>query len=375
MDLKLTAEQSDFRDTIRRFLEKEAPISSARESAQTEAGFDREWWTRATHLGVAAPLVPEELGGGSVSGSGVLDLAMIAEEFGASVAPGPLAATNIVLAGLTMAEHTRPGHADLIEQLTSGEQIATWAVSEPRLPWAPDDPQLTAKASAAGFTLDGVKDRVEFGAESDVFLVTARTENGVSQFVVPVGSKGLTVASMVGLDLARRYAELRFDSVELPTDALVGLEGEAATVVERQALIAGVLQCAETVGILNEVFRFTLEWAFDRYSFGRPLASYQALKHRFADMRTWIEACAAISSDAAHAVQNEVRAAETVSAAKSYICDVAPRIIQDCVQLHGGIGVTWEHDLHLFLRRAVANRSQFGTPEDHRRRIADLIEL
>jgi alkylation response protein AidB-like acyl-CoA dehydrogenase len=124
------------------------------------------------------------------------------------------------------------------------------------------------------------------------------------------------------------------------------------------------------------VFEFTVQWAFDRYSFGRPLASYQALKHRFADMRLWLEASFATAAAAARAVQaGDPDAAELASVAKAYIGERATDLIQDCVQLHGGIGVTWEHDIHLYLRRGTVNRTMFGTPGDHRRRLADLLEV
>ena len=156
--------------------------------------------------------------------------------------------------------------------------------------------------------------------------------------------------------------------------AVVGEVGGAAPLLERQLQIAAVVQCAETVGVLNRVLEMTVQWAFDRYSFGRPLASYQALKHRFSDMRTWLEASSAISLAAARAVQaGSPDAPVLVSSAASYVGAKAPQIVQDCVQMHGGIGVTWEHDIHLYLRRVTVNRALYGTPEEHRRRIADAV--
>src|SRR5699024_9417739 len=167
------------------------------------------------------------------------------------------------------------------------------------------------------------------------------------------------------LDLSRRYAEVRLEGVSVPAAGVVGRVGEAAPIIERQLQVAVVLQVAELCGGLERVFDFTTQWAFDRYSFGRPLASYQALKHRFADMKTWLEACQATSVGAALAVQNRSGdAAELVSVAKSYVASRAMTIIQDCVQMHGGLGVTWEHDLHLYLRRATVDRALYGTPEE-----------
>jgi alkylation response protein AidB-like acyl-CoA dehydrogenase len=137
-----------------------------------------------------------------------------------------------------------------------------------------------------------------------------------------------------------------------------------------------VLQCAEMVGATDRVFEFTVEYAQDRYSFGRPLVSYQALKHRFADMKMWLEASHASAVAAARSVDSESASApELISVAKSYIGDHTPFIMQECVQLHGGIGVTWDHDLHLYLRRLVVDRAQFGTPRDHRERVASVVGL
>jgi alkylation response protein AidB-like acyl-CoA dehydrogenase len=164
--------------------------------------------------------------------------------------------------------------------------------------------------------------------------------------------------------------------VRVPASAIVGVPGHAADAVERQFQLAVVLQCAETVGVVERVLDFTRQWMFDRFSFGRPLASYQALKHRMADMVLWSEVAQATMAAAADAVQQRrADAPELVSIAKSYIGQRATDIIQDCVQIHGGIGVTWEHDIHIFLRRATVGRVTWGSPAAHRRRIADLLNV
>ena len=173
----------------------------------------------------------------------------------------------------------------------------------------------------------------------------------------------------------KRYARVTFDGVEVGADAVVGSAGQTPALIARQSQIAQVLQCAEVVGILDTVFDFTIQWALDRYSFGRPLASYQALKHKFADMKIWLEACRATTRAAIAAVgRPRRRRRPAVSVAKSYIGEHAPGMLQHCVQLHGGIGVTWEHDLHLYLRRVTLYRSMFGTPEDHNLRVYALTD-
>ncbi|GAA0960034.1 acyl-CoA dehydrogenase family protein [Actinocorallia libanotica] len=372
MEIELSPDQRLFRATTRAFMDKEFPLARVRETAATGGRGFRGWWARAAELGWTALLAPEELGGGSVSGEGVRDLALLAETLGESVAPGALLATNIVLAGLVAAQADGGDHAAVIRELVGGASIATWAVYEPGRPWEPLEPGLAATPVADGHRLNGVKDRVELAGEADLFLVTADTGEGVAQFLVPADAGGITVRPQWSLDLARPFGEVRFDDVLVRPRALVGAVGSGA-VVARQARIAGVLQCAEICGGLDRVFEMTTRWAADRHSFGRPLDSYQALKHRFADMRTWLEACHATTQAAAAAVQEHSPDADlAVSVAKSFVGDRSLRILQDCVQLHGGIGVTWEHDLHLYLRRATVDRALYGTPEDHRRRLADL---
>jgi alkylation response protein AidB-like acyl-CoA dehydrogenase len=203
----------------------------------------------------------------------------------------------------------------------------------------------------------------------------AHSEGAVRQFLVPTDAPGVRVESQRSLDLVKHYARVQFDGVEVDKSAAVGTAAQTPALIERQSQIAIVLQCAEIVGVLGTVLDFTIQWAFDRYSFGRPLASYQALKHRFADLKIWFEACRATTHAAVAQVARRSAGADmAVSVAKSYVGEHAPAMVQDCIQLHGGIGVTWEHDLHLFLRRVTLYRSMFGTPEDHNLRVYTLTK-
>jgi alkylation response protein AidB-like acyl-CoA dehydrogenase len=361
-----------FASTTQSFLEKEAPLSRLRELHAAGTSFDTDWWPRAAELGWTSLLVPDDLGGGSVSGSGVRDLAMVAELAGKTVAPGPLHPVSTVLAGLVEAPED---HQGTIESLISGELVASWAVYEPGKSWAPLDPGVTATPTASGFRLDGVKDRVEAGAESAVLLVVADCEGSPRQFLVPTDASGVRVESQRSVDLVKSYARVRFDGVEVDSSAAVGTAEQTPELITRQSQIAQILQCAEVVGILDAVLKFTIQWGFDRHSFGRPLGSYQALKHRYADLKIWFEACKAATNAAVAAVADRSPDAEmAVSVAKSYVGEYAPGMLQDCVQLHGGIGVTWEHDLHLYLRRVLLDRSMFGTPEDHNLRVYAITE-
>jgi alkylation response protein AidB-like acyl-CoA dehydrogenase len=179
---------------------------------------------------------------------------------------------------------------------------------------------------------------------------------------------------MGSLDLVRRFAAVTFDGVTVPRSSVVGELGGAGDEVERLLQTACVLQCAETCGAIDRVLEMTIEYLGDRYSFGRPLSSYQALKHRIADQKMWLEACHAITTAAVRAVAAEAAdAGELASAAKTWVGPHATDLVQDCIQLHGGIGVTWEHDLHLYLRRTTVNRVTYGTPAEHSERIAVRI--
>lgn len=369
-----TPEQMLFASTAQAFLDKSASLARVRELHAAGTSFDPDWWRRAAELGWAGLLVDEDLGGGSVSGDGVADLALIAEQIGRTVAPGPLHPVSTVLAGLAdAAEPTR--HAELISALVAGEQIASWAVYQPGRRWDPLRPGVTAATTGTGYRLDGAADRIEAGAESDVLLVVAACDGALRQFVVPADAAGVTMTPQPSVDLVKRYARATFDGVALDESATVGTAEQTPALIARQSQIAAVLQCAETVGILDTVLDLTVQWAFDRHSFGRPLASYQALKHRFADLKIWLESCRAATRGAITAVAARAENADfAVSVAKSYVGEHASAMIQHCVQLHGGIGVTWEHDLHLFLRRATLYRSMFGSPEQHNLRVYALTE-
>jgi len=373
MDFDLTADQKLFRATTREFLEKEMPLTRVRELADSGIGFEPDWWKRGSELGWNSMMVDPAAGGDSISGEGLVDACIVAEEMGRLVSPGPLIGANLVAAALSEAANVAD-HAEVIAALMAGEAVASWAVYEPRRGWSPMTPTVQATSDGSGYVLSGIKDRVDCGDQADYFLVTAVGPDGLAQFIVPAAAPGVTVTAEQSLDLVRRYARVDMDGVVLPATSVVSPAGTVEAAVNRQIQIAVALQCAETAGAIQRVFEFTVQWAFDRYSFGRPLASYQALKHRFADMKLWLEACQATAGAAAHATARQAEDAdELASVAKSYVGQRATDIIQDCVQMHGGIGVTWEHDIHLYLRRATVNRAMFGTPSEHRRRLADIL--
>ncbi len=362
-------EKTLFASTSEAFLRKEAPLAKIRELHASGLAFEPAWWRRAASLGWSGLLVPDELGGGNVSGDGLADLAMVAELIGTSVAPGPLYPVSVVLAGLV--DSADPAaHTGTIESLVSGASVASWAVYEPGRGWAPAETSVTATPTESGYRIDGVKDRVEAGAQSDLLLVVARCDGVACQFLVPTNAPGVRIDTQSSVDLVKQFARVHFDGVRVNSAAVVGAGSAGEALIERQGQIAQVLQCAEVVGILQTVFDLTVRWAFDRHSFGRPLASYQVLKHRLADMLMWLEACRATTAAAvADVAARSSHAGLSASIAKSYVGEKSTQLVHECVQLHGGIGVTWEHDLHLYLRRVALYRSMFGTPEEHNLRV------
>jgi alkylation response protein AidB-like acyl-CoA dehydrogenase len=371
MLLELTPDQEFLRETTAKFLGNEAPVSEIRRLRDNPDGFDREYWRRGADLGWTSLLVSEDHGGGSVSGQGLVDLTLIAHEFGRHAAPGPLTPTNIVAAALSAVGTDQ--HADVLAALLAGESVASWCFEEPSSQHHLGRVTLEARVEGDEVVLDGVKRPVEAASQADHFLVTGRTGDGLTQVLIPATTTGVSLQPMQTVDLTRRGSVVRFDNVRVPLSMAVGDIAQADAQVQRQLQLAVVIGNAESVGAMERGFDMTVEWAFDRYSFGRPLASYQELKHRFADMKSWLEASHAIADAAALAVDAEAPDAdELVSISKAFIGQYGGELLQDCVQIHGGIGVTFEHDLHLFLRRATLNRALFGTPSQHRQRIAAI---
>lgn len=370
MLLHVNSDQEFFRDTTAKFLTEQVPVDELRRHRHDPAGFDASYWRRGAELGWTTLLVAEDHGGGSISGSGIVDLTIVAHEFGRHAAPGPLVPTNVVAGALSAADT----HAEVLAGLLDGSSVASWCLSEPASHGGLDV-AFDIRVDGDELVLNGVKRPVESAAVASHFLVTGRTNDGLTQVLVPADAAGVSVTPMRTVDLTRRFSVVTFDDVRVSAQAVVGEVGKAAEDVELQLQHALVILNAESVGAMHAAFDMTVQWAFDRYSFGRPLASYQALKHRFADMKSWLEASHAISDDAAEAVAARApRAGLLVSAAKAFIGDYGGELMQDCVQLHGGLGVTFEHDVHLFLRRQTVNRALYGTPVEHRQRLTDLAQ-
>ena len=373
MEVTLTEDQEFFRETTQKFLDQKSSVPVVRSFRGHDEGFERDYWRQGAELGWVSLLVPEEHGGGSISGNGVVDLTLVADAFGSHTAPGPLLPSNLVAAALARSgSDTQRG--DTLPAVIAGEVVPAWVVGPPTGGTVTSG--ITASRAGDGFVLDGTQAPVEAAAQADVLLVTAGLDDGLAQFLVAPDAPGVTISRLDSIDLTRRFGRVQLEGVKVGADAAVGTPGDAAADVDRLLQLASVIQTAEMVGAAQVVFDMTLEWMFDRYSFGRPLASYQNLKHRFADMKMWLEASHAMAAAAARAVQDETReAADVASMAKAYNGQYLPELAQDCVQMHGGIGVTYEHDIHLYLRRITVDTVMHGSPADHRQRVVSLREV
>ena len=263
MRLGLTDEQEYFRENSGRLLEDRTPLSEVRDLYDSKEGFARPWWRQAAELGWTSLLVPESLGGGSLSGCPVSDATIVAEEMGRLVAPGPFLPVNIVAAAVAM-EGSKEQIDALLPGLLGGASVASWAVFEPDCRYDSTDLCTSARVDGDTVVIDGRKAYVEAAASSEYFLVVARGDGGLTQVLVPTDTPGVRVLPGRSLDMTRRFGQVIFQSVRLPVSAVVGQVGEAGPRVTRLLHTAVALQCAELVGIADRVMEFTVEYGRDR---------------------------------------------------------------------------------------------------------------
>jgi len=375
VEIELSGEQRFLQETVRKFLEQESPLSAVRErAAKGEAPFEPGFWRQAAELGWTAMLIPEEYGG-AAGEHPVLDLVIVAEEIGRAIAPGPFLPAAVVIDALL-----RSGSAEQQQEhlpaLADGSVIATWAMGEAPDGWEPAEPATQARPDGDGYLLSGEKAAVEAAEVADLFLVTATTPDGVAQFLVPAGAEGVSVKPLPQYDLGRLFGDVTLTDVRVPASALVGEPGGIGAVLEHQYQLAITLLCAETAGLTEKIFDTTIDYMRNRYAFGRPIGSYQALKHRISDHKLWLEAALGLSTALANALDSEdEHVARLASATKAHVGEQSLKIVSDCSQFTGGIAQTWEHDMHLYLRRATVNRSLYGSPEQHKERLCRLAGL
>ena len=365
IQLDLTDDQALFHETTARFIETELPREGTRAWHERDDGFDPAWLAKAAELGWFSMLVPEEHGGGSVSDNPLADAALVAEELGRQVQPGPFVPMNVALAAV--ARHgSDERRAALLPAAVGGQQVVTWAAADARGGWDLGA-GVAITPAGDGYRVSGARGQVQDAGQADWLLVAGTLAGEPTQVLVPRTADGTTLAPLATLDLSRRMADVHLDGVSVPADALVG--GGAAA-LERTHRQAAVLAAVETVGAMDTLFTMTVDYAKDRIAFGRPIGSFQALKHLMADLALSLEVAKAATTAAVDAVGRERDdAAEVASMAASAIGEAGNEMAQQCLQIHGGIGYTWEHDLHLLMRRIQTNSVLYGTPTWHREQV------
>jgi len=374
MNFAYGEDQELLRSTTRRFLESTHPIDTVRIRLETPDTLDRPTWSEGTKLGWTAMLVAEEHGGGSVTDQPLVDMAALAEELGRQLYPGPVLPTNVVADAIGRAGSEDQRHEHL-GPIARGESVATWCLSgDGTTDVGAVDVRLTPVGTGR-VRLDGVARFVHDAHVCDLLLVTAIGDAGLSLVIVPADTSGVSSRLLRTIDLTRRFAEVRFDGVEVATAMIVGETGRAGSLVERALQIATVLQSAEAVGAAEHLLERTVQYTKDRLQFGRAIGGFQSVKHRLADLLVQLEAARAAARYAALAVADDrPDRDEAVAVAGSFVRDACAYLAGEALQIHGGIGFTWDHDVHLFVRRAKADQALYGEPSWHRERLTSIME-
>jgi len=366
-----TEEQHLIRTTARQFLDERVGLGRVRELMVSEDGFDPGLWKEMADLGWAGLAVAEEHGG---SGLSPVELGVLVEEMGRLVTPGPFFATTVLATTVIQAVATPDQQAEILPSLASGERVATLAIHERSRAWGPESPETTATRSEDCWVLNGSKRSVLSGNEADIILVTASTDEGVGLFAVDSDAEGVETKREPVLDPTRRQAGVLFDSVVVEAASKLG-EGDATAGLRRALALVSALLACEQVGGAQRCMEMSVEYAKGRYQFGRPIGSYQAIKHRCANMLMKVEQA---KSAAYYAVRvasqpEELMLASALAAAvasEAYVW-----VAGENIQVHGGIGFTWEHDAHIYLKRAKASSLLFGSPSYQRDRLGQALGL
>ena len=362
MIFAFTDEQRELAATLRRFLQDKSPSSEVRRLMQTEAGYDPQTWSQlAGQLGLPGLVIPEKHGG---SGAGPVELAVASEEMGRALLCAPFFATAVLAAQALLASGDEAAQEEFLPGIADGATIATVAVCEDDGAWTTDGVATRARRSGDGYVLDGRKSFVIDGHTAGLLLVVARADGGPSLFAVRGDADGLGRRPLETLDLTRKQAALALDAVPA---RLIGAEGSAADVVAATLRLGAVALAAEQVGGAQRCLDMSVEYAKIRMQFGRPIGSFQAIKHMCADMLLEVESARSAAYYAAWAAQDGSDELPLVASLAKACCSEAYfRAAADNIQIHGGIGFTWEHDAHLYYRRAKSTELMLGTPAEHR---------
>ena len=377
MDFALSPDQELLQQSAAEFLAAECPPTLVREVARDEDGYPRALYRKMAELGWMGLVVPEAYGG---AGLGQLDLALLCEQLGRAVVPGPffssaVLATLAILHGGSSAQKKR-----WLPRLASGEALGALALLEDNDRIDAGGVAMRARARGGGWALSGAKLFVTDAHVADVLVVAARTtgrdEEGVTLFLVPRETPGVKVLPLPSIDVTRRPTEVRFENVELAKDAVLGTAGKGWKPLARVLDAAAVALAADCLGGAQRALELAVEYTKVREQFGRVIGSFQAMKHMAAEMVSEIEPARALVWYAGYAADSLPREAPRAAAmAKACLSDVYSRVANRAVQMHGGIGFTWEHDLHFWFKRAKWNELAYGDATWHRERVAVLAKF
>jgi alkylation response protein AidB-like acyl-CoA dehydrogenase len=367
--MTFTEEQDEFRESVRRFLEQKSSSPDIRRLMETDEGYNPAVWQQmAEQLGLQGLELAEEYGG---SGYGFIEQIVVLEEMGRALLCAPYFST-VVLAGTALVQSgDDAAKRDLLPGIANGSTIATLAWVENPADWRAATLSTTAKRSGDGYTIDGSKTLVLDGHTASLVLVAAQTDNGPSLFAVDASASGLTRRKLETLDMTRKIAAVEFASTPA---RLIAEEGAAAGILERTLQLAAVALAAEQVGGAQKCLDLSVEYAKLRVQFGRPIGSFQAIKHKCADMLLEVESARSAAYYAAWAAADGSDELPLVaSLAKAYCSEAFAHAATENIQIHGGIGFTWEHDAHLYYRRAKSTEQFLGSPSEHRDLLAHRL--
>jgi alkylation response protein AidB-like acyl-CoA dehydrogenase len=375
MDLDFNEEQEMLRGSAREFLRNECPIRLVREAEQSAEGYAPGLWRQMADLGWLGLPLPEAHGG---SGGGYLDAIALIEELGRAVAPVPYLST-VVIGGLTLAEFgSEEQRRQVLPAIAAGEAIVAYAHNEEDAGWTPAAIAATARRDGDGYVLSGLKLFVAEGEIADYFLVLARTApqggaGGMGMFLVPAKQEGIRTGAMDGFG-SDRMAEVEFKDVRLAASALVGGEGRGWEIAQWALARGAIAQCTFTVGAMAAAFEMSVEYAKNRVQFGKPIGSFQAIQHHCANMAVDLDGARLITYQTAWKLDQGLAGAADVAQAKVWVNQAAQRVSILSHQVHGGIGATWDYDLHMFTRRIKAADGKYGSADYHRAIVADALE-
>lgn len=363
MNFGFTEEQELLRQEVRKFLDAHCPLEEVRKLMETPEGFSRDLWKQMGELGWIGLPIPESHGG---AGLGWVDLVVLLEEMGRTLFPSPFLATTIAAAAIREAG-SEAQKAKWLPLLADGSKIGSLAYLEPGDRWDEAGLTLAAKPSGAGVTLSGEKVQVLDAAAADLFVVAYR--GGLA--LVERNAEGVTVTPTPSIDQTRRVGRVRFDAVAVAADAVLANPAALGRILD----LAAAAVTAELLGAAEQAIRITVKYAQEREQFGQPIGRFQGVKHPLAEMYVDVESAKSILYYAAWCLdEGDADAARAVSLAKAYASEAFARIGIDAVQLHGGVGFTWEYDPHLYLKRSKWARSAFGDSDFHYDRAIALGE-